>query len=162
MKTRVLVGLLGLAVVAMGLVLAFLAYRVDTEQAGHTTATPATRKGTPTTASQPVPEPAEGTVEAFGDLDLPPKRPPPVSAEDDRGLETLHLGERSCKSLPAEFQAKVTGDKRCEVYLHDIARDGKAIIIMASPSYGVRKENGRPVLMILPAAAYPAGAGAEK
>ena len=99
-------------------------------------------------------EPAPGTVEAIGDLDLPPKRPPPVSAEDDRGAETLLLGSERCLKLHESFQASVSGDGRCEVYLHDLTRQGDAILIMASPQYGVRA-NGRPIMTILPGSAYP-------
>lgn len=99
-------------------------------------------------------EPAAGSVEAIGDLDLPPKRPPPVHAEDDRGAETLLIGSARCLKLDKSFQATVSGEGKCEVYLHDLSRQGDTIIIMASPQYGVRA-NGRPIMTILPGSAYP-------
>lgn len=99
-------------------------------------------------------EPLPNTVQALGDLDLPPERPAPVNASDDRGVEVLMLGERRCGKLNAAFQAKVVGAGQCEVYLHELTRQDGTIMVMASPKHGVR-DNGRPVITILPESAYP-------
>lgn len=100
-------------------------------------------------------EPLPGTVQALGDMDLPPERPAPVNAADDRGVEVLVLSERRCQKLNPAFQAKVVGASQCEVYLHELNRQDGTIMLMASPKHGVR-ENGRPVITILPESAYPA------
>lgn len=99
-------------------------------------------------------QPLPGTVQALGDLDLPPERPAPVNAADDRGVEVLQVSERRCGRLNPAFQAKVVGPGQCEVYLHELTRQDGTIMLMASPTHGVR-ENGRPVITILPESAYP-------
>lgn len=152
MKFRARTSGLVAAALALLLVLAYATYLVDTRRKDVDTATPA-----PAQERVSVPaavEPAEGTVEAFGDLDLPPPRPSPVDASDDRGIEVLDLGERRCAALPPQFQSRVIGERKCQVYLHDLARDGGAIIIMASPKFGVQQTNGRPLMVVLPAKAY--------
>jgi hypothetical protein len=100
-------------------------------------------------------EPLPNTVQALGDMDLPPERPAPVNASDDRGVEVLRVSERKCAKLNTAFQAKVVGPGQCEVYLHELNRQDGMIMLMASPKFGVR-ENGRPVITILPESAYPA------
>ena len=99
-------------------------------------------------------DPLPGTVQALGDMDLPPERPAPVNAADDRGVEVLQVSERRCGRLNPAFQAKVVGPGQCEVYLHELTRQDGTIMLMSSPTYGVR-ENGRPVITILPESTYP-------
>lgn len=101
-------------------------------------------------------EPLPNSVQALGDLDLPPVRPAPVDEANDRGQETLRIGAKRCGLLNEAFQARVVGEGLCEVYLHELARQDGTVLIMASPRYGVR-DNGRPVLTILPESAYPVG-----
>jgi len=100
-------------------------------------------------------EPLPNTVQALGDLDLPPVRPQPVKESEDRGTETLLLPSERCRRLHETFQAKVLEAGQCEVYLHELRRQDGMLFIMASPHYGVR-ENGRPILAVLPESAYPA------
>lgn len=87
------------------------------------------------------------------DVETPIGRLEPVDPASDRGLERLYLNEQRCQRLPKEFQAKVVAPGECEVYVHDLRRDNGALVIMASPRYGVRS-NGRPVSIILPDSAY--------
>lgn len=101
-------------------------------------------------------KPLPGTVQAMGDLDLPPVRPEPVSAADDRGWEVLNISEKRCGKLHKSFKAKWNPDKTCEVYLHEIRRQGDMVFVMASPEHGVQ-DNGRPIITVLPATAYQAG-----
>lgn len=95
---------------------------------------------------------AEGTLVSDGarKVDVAP----PVDEASDRGQEVLLLSAKRCGGLHASFQARVVSEGRCEVYLHDLTRQDSAILIMASPRYGVQ-HNGRPIITLLPEAAYP-------
>lgn len=91
---------------------------------------------------------------AISDMDRPVEVKPPVEASQDRGPEILSISARRCGMLDQSYQAKVVDDGKCEVYLHELTRQDQAILIMASPRYGVRS-NGRPIITMLPESAYP-------
>lgn len=91
---------------------------------------------------------------AISDMDRPVEVKPPVDASQDRGEEILSISSRRCGMLDPSYQAKVLEEGKCEVFLHELARQDQAILIMASPRYGVRP-NGRPIITMLPESAYP-------
>ena len=98
--------------------------------------------------------PADPEAPAVSDAERPVEVLPPVNAAADRGREYLHLSAHRCGKLHQSFQAKVAANGLCEVYLHDLARQDNAVLIMASPKYGVQA-NGRPIIVMLPESVYP-------
>ena len=91
---------------------------------------------------------------AISDMDRPVEVKPPVKASEDRGAEVLSISARRCGMLDPSYKAKVLEEGKCEVYLHELTRQDQAILIMASPTNGVRP-NGRPIITMLPESAYP-------
>lgn len=96
----------------------------------------------------------ESADAAVSDAERPTVVAQPVDAAADRGLEVLQISAHRCEKLHPSYKARVVDDGRCEVLLHDIARQDNAVLIMASPKHGVR-DNGRPIITMLPESAYP-------